>query len=172
MRRRSAARNILEYCLAAGVVKSLEWTPRPLAERLARGYGRLLDRAIPRLRRVAERNLSMAMPELDAAGRRVIIDGVFRSISRVLLTFSRFPSIRRENVDRWIRWEGREHWDEALAKGRGVLFATAHLGNWELSAFAHALLTAPMGVVSPARQSAARCPCGATARALGQPADI
>jgi KDO2-lipid IV(A) lauroyltransferase len=28
-----------------------------------------------------------------------------------------------------------------------VLFATAHLGNWELSAFAHALLAAPMHVV-------------------------
>jgi Kdo2-lipid IVA lauroyltransferase/acyltransferase len=28
-----------------------------------------------------------------------------------------------------------------------VLFATAHLGNWELSAFAHALLAAPMNVV-------------------------
>jgi KDO2-lipid IV(A) lauroyltransferase len=28
-----------------------------------------------------------------------------------------------------------------------VLFATAHLGNWELSAYAHALLSAPMHVV-------------------------
>jgi KDO2-lipid IV(A) lauroyltransferase len=28
-----------------------------------------------------------------------------------------------------------------------VLFATAHLGNWELSAYAHALLRAPMNVV-------------------------
>jgi KDO2-lipid IV(A) lauroyltransferase len=27
------------------------------------------------------------------------------------------------------------------------LFATAHLGNWELSAFAHALFTGPMNVV-------------------------
>src|SRR5262249_4564678 len=31
--------------------------------------------------------------------------------------------------------------------GRGVLFYTAHLGNWELSAFAHALLAKPMYVV-------------------------
>jgi KDO2-lipid IV(A) lauroyltransferase len=28
-----------------------------------------------------------------------------------------------------------------------VLFATAHLGNWELSAFAHGLMTEPMSVV-------------------------
>jgi hypothetical protein len=29
--------------------------------------------------------------------------------------------------------------DAAGEAGRGVLVATAHLGNWELSAFAHAL---------------------------------
>jgi KDO2-lipid IV(A) lauroyltransferase len=34
-----------------------------------------------------------------------------------------------------------------LSRGRGVLIATGHLGNWELSAFAHALLSAPMHVV-------------------------
>ncbi len=32
-------------------------------------------------------------------------------------------------------------------RGKGVLFATGHLGNWELSAYAHALLTEPMNVV-------------------------
>jgi KDO2-lipid IV(A) lauroyltransferase len=147
MRRRSAGRNILEYCLAATAVKSLEWAPLTVAERLAGGYVRLLDLAVPRLRRVAERNLALALPELDSARRREITSGVFRSISRVLLSFARFPSIRRENLDRWIRWEGREHWEYALRQGRGVLFATAHMGNWELSAFAHALLAAPMGVV-------------------------
>src|SRR5205823_2273426 len=30
---------------------------------------------------------------------------------------------------------------------RGVLIATAHLGNWELRAYAHALMTAPMHIV-------------------------
>src|SRR5206468_1272935 len=35
----------------------------------------------------------------------------------------------------------------ARQAGRGVLFAAAHLGNWELSAFAHALLAEPMYTV-------------------------
>jgi KDO2-lipid IV(A) lauroyltransferase len=43
--------------------------------------------------------------------------------------------------------EGGEYFDEARQAGRGVLVATAHLGNWELSALAHALMTAPMNVV-------------------------
>jgi KDO2-lipid IV(A) lauroyltransferase len=141
---RGRVRNVVEFGLALGVLKSLEWAPAPLAHGLARGYARLLDLAIPRLRRVANQNLSMALPEANCSA---IVDGVFRSIARLLVTFAKFPSIRRENVGRWIRWEGREYFDDAIRAGRGVLFATAHLGNWELSAYAHALLAAPMHVV-------------------------
>ena len=148
MSQRSVFRNRAEYAIAVVVVKSLEWAPLPLAHGLARFYVRLLDLAIPRLRRVALRNLSFAMPEADRAHHARIADGVFRSIARLLVVFARFPSIHRENLDQWIRAEGAEHFQAAIQRGRGVLFATAHLGNWELSAFAHGLLTGPMNVVA------------------------
>jgi KDO2-lipid IV(A) lauroyltransferase len=147
MRQRSRLRNQVEYALALAVLQSLAWTPIAFAHALGRFYTRLLDRAIPRLRRVAERNLTMAMPELDAAERRAIVDGVFRSIARLLVTIARFPSIGIHNLERWVRIEGTEHIDAALRRGRGVLFATAHLGNWELSAFAHALASGPMSIL-------------------------
>ena len=147
MPRRGALRNWTEYCVARVAVLSLEWAPIRLAYALGRSYARLLDMAIPRLRRVARRNLEAAFPELEPARREAIVDGVFRSIGRVLVSFARFPRIHRGNLDRWIRLEGGEHFQTALAASRGVLFATAHLGNWELSAFAHALMAEPMGVV-------------------------
>ena len=145
MRQRSALRNGIEYALALAAVGSLALAPLAVARPLARFYTRLLDRAIPRLRRVAEQNLAMALPGADAAR---IIDGVFESIARLLLAFAWFPRIGKHNLDRWIRCEGMEHVEAAHRAGRGVLFATAHLGNWELSAFAYALLRAPMHVVA------------------------
>lgn len=148
MRQRSRLRNWAEYAVAVAVLKSLEWLPIGAADAMGRFYARLLDRAVPRLRRVAERNLAMALPELDAAGRSAIIDGVFRSIARLLVSLAKFPAIGAHNLDRWLRIEGAEHVDAALRKGRGVLFATAHLGNWELSAFAHALASGPMSVLA------------------------
>jgi Kdo2-lipid IVA lauroyltransferase/acyltransferase len=72
---------------------------------------------------------------------------VFASIARLLAAFARFPVLNTRNISTWIRHEGLEHYREAKARGRGVLFATAHMGNWELSAFAHALLTEPMNIV-------------------------
>ena len=147
MRRRSAVRDTLEYWMALAVVQSLARTPLPVANRLARGYAGLLDLAVPRLRRVALDNLAMALPDLSPPERLRIANGVFRSIARLLLTLARFPQIDCGNIGRWIRYEGFEHFAEARRRGRGVLFATAHLGNWELSAFAHALMTAPMHVV-------------------------
>jgi len=106
-----------------------------------------MDIALPRLRRIAMRNLEMAYPAKTPAERKAIVDEVFRSIARLLYAFARFRRMNRENISQWIRYEGLEHYQEAKKAGRGVLFATAHLGNWELSAFAHGLMTEPMNVV-------------------------
>ncbi len=97
-----------------------------------------------RFRRVAKSNLAMAL--LEANGESVI-EGCFESLARLLALLPRFESINRSNVHDWIRYEGFEHFEEAKKRGKGVLFATAHLGNWEFSAFAHALMSEPMSIV-------------------------
>jgi KDO2-lipid IV(A) lauroyltransferase len=145
--KRSAFRNIIEATLARFAVFKLEYLPRPMADWAGGICGRILDLVVPRLRRTAEINLTFAFPERDAQWRSMTIDGIFASIGRLLVAFARFPQINQQNVDQWIRYEGFEHYLEAKQRGKGVLFATAHLGNWELSAYAHALLTEPMNVV-------------------------
>ncbi|MGA2599335.1 MAG: lysophospholipid acyltransferase family protein [Bryobacteraceae bacterium] len=133
----------MQYLIARFVL----WTLRHTPPGFARFYTFLLDRAIPRLRRVGMQNLELAYPEMPEHERSQIIDGVFASIARLLAVFARFPGINRQNVSEWIRYEGLEHFQEAKKRGKGVLFATAHMGNWELSAFAHAMMTEPMNIV-------------------------
>ena len=114
---------------------------------LAQFYARLLDRAVPRLRAIALRNLEFAYSRQTPRERSHIVDGVFRSIGRMLYSFAKLPEIKASNVGEWIGYEGLENYLEAKQHGRGVLIATAHLGNWELSAFTHAFMTEPMNIV-------------------------
>lgn len=138
---------LIEYGLAATLVGALRVLPLRLSGTLARGMTRVLDRALPRLRRTALDNLSFAYPDLDPAARHAIADGVFDSIARLLVALARFPAIGPGNVNDWIFYDGLENYRAAKEKGKGILVATAHLGNWELSAFAHAWMTEPMNVM-------------------------
>jgi len=86
----------------------------------------------------------MALPD---GAPETVIEGCFQSLARLLALLPRFGSMNRSNIHQWIRYEGFEHFEEAKKRGKGVLFATAHLGNWEFSAFAHALMSEPMTIV-------------------------
>ena len=136
-----------EYYVAAGLMSALRYLPLNAAFGVAKAATRLLDTAIPKLRRVAIINLSFAFPDLDETGRNQIADGVFQNVGRLLLTLARFPDMTASNISRWIQYEGLENYIQGKEQGRGILVATAHLGNWELSAFAHALMTEPMNVM-------------------------
>ena len=127
----------LEYWVARFAIGTVALFPP-----LGRCYVKMLDLAVPRLRRTAVRNLQIANIADDG-----VVDGMFGSIARMLSSFAKFPSITRDNVQTWIQYDGLENFTGALARGRGVLVATAHFGNWELSAFSHACMTAPMHVV-------------------------
>jgi Kdo2-lipid IVA lauroyltransferase/acyltransferase len=147
LKKRSALRNRCEAELARVLICVLEYSPRPVADALGQGCARLLDALAPRLRQTADTNLTFAYPNENAEWRRRTVDGVYRSIGRLLVAFARFPRITKGNVAEWIRYDGFEHYVRAKERGKGVLFATAHLGNWELSAYAHALLTETMNIV-------------------------
>lgn len=137
----------MEYGLALVLLGCLRFFPQSAANGVARLATKVLDLAIPKLRRVAMVNLAFALPELPLDQHRKIADGVFASVARLLVGLAHFPSLNAGNISEWVGYEGLENYWAAKQAGRGVLVATAHFGNWELSAFAHALLTEPMHVM-------------------------
>jgi Kdo2-lipid IVA lauroyltransferase/acyltransferase len=132
-------RRKLEYAAAWPFIKILGWLPRPLARAFAIGIGQAVYLLHVRLRRVGMRNLALAFPEKSEAERARILRGEFTSLGRQLAEVCQFPRYTRENIDNVVVYDGLENYEQAYARGKGVLFVTAHFGGWELSAFAHSL---------------------------------
>lgn len=140
-------RQRLEYALVWLIVKFLGSLPRPLARAAAISLAWTIYFFHIRLRQVGFRNLALAFPEKSHRERARILRGEFTSLGRQLAELCLFPQYTRENVGKVVVYDGFENFQTALDRGKGVLFLTAHLGAWELSAFAHSLHGHPLHVV-------------------------
>ncbi|MBB2166466.1 lauroyl acyltransferase [Gluconacetobacter sp. 1b LMG 1731] len=83
--------------------------------------------------RIADANLRLAMPELDASARRAVIRAVWDNLGR---TVGEFPHIAAlpENPTSGPGWDvvGAEHLAAQVARGGPVIFMSGHIGNWEM----------------------------------------
>jgi len=140
-------RDLAEFIAGWSLFRLLGVLPRPVAKWLAGALAALLHWATPRFRGIADQNLRMALPELGARERRAVCRGVYRSIGRLLAECARFPRLNSENIQDLVSYSGLEHYQSAVTRGKGVLFLTAHLGPWELGAFAHALYGYPIQIL-------------------------
>jgi Kdo2-lipid IVA lauroyltransferase/acyltransferase len=144
---RPSFRHWLEYSAALSLLKILGWFPHGLARSataLMAVWGYWLW---PRLRRVGLFNLRLAFPDWSERDRRRVLFGLFRNFGRMLADFAHFPRWNRDNIERLIVYDGFENYARAQSLGKGVLFLTAHFGNWELGSFAHGVYGYPCNFV-------------------------
>ena len=141
-------RHRLEFFPVWIMAHTLAVLPRPLARFVGMGLGWSWWLIGGRLRSVAMRNLQIAFPEKSRREHRKTARRVFLHLGRQLAEFCKFPQYARDNVSEVIIYDGIENFEAALARGKGVLFLTAHLGGWELSSFMHSLHGHPMHIVA------------------------
>jgi KDO2-lipid IV(A) lauroyltransferase len=72
---------------------------------------------------------------------------VFKNFAKYLVDFFRFTEIDEKYIKRLVKIEGVEHIKSALAKGKGVIMLSAHIGNWELGGAALSLSGYPINAV-------------------------
>jgi KDO2-lipid IV(A) lauroyltransferase len=90
-----------------------------------------------------ERALGLPEPQ-----RRDLARANFVHYGRLVLEFLRLPNVVRDGTTGLVTFHGREHLDQALAGGKGVLLLGGHIGNYDLLAVAVALQGYPLTIVS------------------------
>ena len=91
-------------------------------------------RCFPARRHAALANLTAALPRASRRERLRVVRHMMRSYNRMMYEFFRLPHMSREDLLRSVEVVGREHLAKAVARGRGVILISTHIGNWELAA--------------------------------------
>lgn len=111
--------------------------PRKIARGLAGAIGAFAFVILPKERAKMRKNMKEAFgsdfsdAEADRIGKKVFIN-----LAKTAADVFQFPLYNRKRVQKLVTVEGNgmEKLDQALSKGKGVIVASGHLGNWELLA--------------------------------------
>lgn len=138
---------LVGYRVASSLVR---WLPQQIAYRWAELLGRLAFACGGRRVGYTLTNLRIAFPELDPQERRAIGRRSFENTVRSIVDVLRADGWSREDLHRHVEIAGLEHMQGALARGRGALLLTLHLGSFELAPWAIGLAGVPLTVVGRA----------------------
>ncbi len=123
----------------------------PLAPALALGglVGRLAYHLAGRTRRLALRSLAQAFPERSEAERRALARETFVQLGRSALELAAIRSYDAR-LEGYVELSPPTLLQEVIARGKGMVFVTGHLGNWELLARRIARAGIPNAVIAKA----------------------
>jgi KDO2-lipid IV(A) lauroyltransferase len=134
--------------LALGAARPL---PLPALRAVGRAFGRAAHLLAAGARRTALRNVARVFPELDAAARRGLVRRSFVGLGELLGETIALLRARGAPPPLPVSAAASGVLEEARGEGRGVIFASAHLGPWER--VAASLVAAGVPLVALARES-------------------
>lgn len=133
--------------LLTGLLRLLSFIPLGPALRLGALLGGLAARLLGDTRRLAVRHLTLAFPEKSDAEREEIARRMFVHLGMMAMEITSIGSIAPQ-LTSYMETDGRELIGAALAKGKGIVFVTGHVGNWELMARVVAKVGAPVSAIA------------------------
>jgi KDO2-lipid IV(A) lauroyltransferase len=137
-----------EYGALRGLVRALGAVPWDRAGRIGAGVGAMGYRPLGVRRRVVERQIAAAFPELRPEQVTELARRSYKHLGRSAIETALLPGLGQAGVLRLV--SEVENWDivaRAHAAGRGIVIVAGHLGNWELAAAYIAARGVPFDVI-------------------------
>lgn len=124
----------LQFALFRGVVAILARLPLDRARRIGERLGRLGYWPLGIRRRVVERQIAAAFPELAEPEVRAMARRAYEHLGRIGIETALVGRLGREGVLALFEEEGDfKLVERRLAEGRGVIAFSGHVGSWELA---------------------------------------
>ena len=125
----------LEYYSLRGVVRGLAALDWKTACRVGEALGTMGYKPLRIRKHVVEKQIAAAFPNLTPAQVQTIARASFAHLGRTAIETALLPGIGRQGLlDLVTRVDGWEHFERAIAAGRGIVIMAGHHGNWELLA--------------------------------------
>jgi KDO2-lipid IV(A) lauroyltransferase len=122
--------------------------PRPVAQRTAEVLGRI-GYARNAAGRAALRENLRHVTGCDGSELAALCSTNVANFSRMLADYFYSSVVSPGHIHALLeKWRGFENLEQALARGKGVVLVTAHLGSWELGGTLLALRGLPMTVIT------------------------
>ena len=118
------------------------------ALRVGRALGWLWYRVVPIRVEVAMANLAIAFPGLSTPEKKRIVQATLSQLTQSAVELLWLPGVGREELARWVEHAGWQHYEAAMAQGRGVILVSGHFGNFDLMACVEAVQGMPLSVVT------------------------
>lgn len=137
------------YLFAFGLFKFfVTKLPKPLVNTLINLFstlGYLIDK---KHNNIAKVNLDLAFEDrMKEEQKRAIVKKCYKNLLYLLKEFIVNQTISKENLLKKITFHNEHIYHDAIQKQKGVIFLTAHYGNWELLSLAMGAKFGPMSVI-------------------------
>ena len=144
-------KQILRHCyylFALCFSKAVLLLPFRTAVRCGGVLGFLGYYAIGSTRKLTQKHLRRAFPEKTEGEINSLARTVFINQGKNAFELFSFPKLDKDALFSVVSVQNKEVFEQALAKGKGVLIASAHCGNWEIMGAALSQSGFPINVIA------------------------
>jgi KDO2-lipid IV(A) lauroyltransferase len=128
---------LMRFVPVAVAYRLVAWATPLVLQIFARGH----------LRRATDNMRQVLGPHVDPRELRRITTAVFANYARYMVDLVRLPHLKPRELIDGIRVDGWEHVETAYNYGKGVVFATGHIGNWDMAGAAFAARGHPVSAL-------------------------
>ena len=132
-------KNKLEYYLLKSLSFIVSRFSLNTSRKLIRYLAFLFYYFIPIRKKIVLKNLKNAFPNLDEKKIKKLAKKTYQNLFIVLIEILYLPHLKKEEIENLISIKNPEVIQKALALNKGLIFVSAHFGNWEVLAISASL---------------------------------